>query len=102
MRFVTLNLDVHDARIIRQSLAATLAGCPCRAATPAGPCHNCVALQSIVEDLDQMLARAADEVYADHRSLVSAAHAAPRGVEQAHTERLPLQHLRLLPRAGEG
>lgn len=57
MRFVTLNLDLQDARVVRQVVAAGLAGCRCRSQVERDACDSCSALSAVLDDLDRMLSR---------------------------------------------
>jgi hypothetical protein len=55
MRFVTLNLDVQDARVVRQTVAGAIGRCGCQGGDGPGACLACEALAAVLADLDRLL-----------------------------------------------
>ena len=103
MRFVTLNLDLQDARVVRQAVAAGLAGCRCRSQVERDACGNCSALSAVLDDLDRMLSRPLltqsrlARSLPDERNLGTSGESANAALSVTSVD----HHLRLLPRAGQ-
>ena len=55
MRYVSLNLDRHDAARLRSALLAAIAACPCGTGSPHPGCDDCEALTVLATDLDRLL-----------------------------------------------
>jgi hypothetical protein len=55
MRFVTLNLDVQDARVVRRAVAGAIGRCGCQRGDDGGSCPSCEALEAVLADLDRVL-----------------------------------------------
>lgn len=102
MRFVTLNLDVQDARVIRHTVARGIAGCGCRRGLAHDPCGSCQTLEAVLADLDRLLTRGvAGRPDAPRRQHATAELAPPRP-SQSLAKPTGTHNLRLLPPVGEG
>ena len=61
MRFVSLNLDVGDAAVLRRVVERVVTACPCRALGRPARCHDCEVIESLLADLNSVLDRSAGE-----------------------------------------
>lgn len=95
MRFVSLNLDLDDAMLLRQALVLAIGDCACGSSDGLGTCAACASRNGLLSELDNVIERADSGV----RKRVGDP---PRlqdvwlGTGFAHTER-PVAALRLLP-----
>jgi hypothetical protein len=58
MRFVSLNLDVQDARVVRHTVAGAIGRCGCPRGDDDRSCPSCEALEAVLADLDRLLSGA--------------------------------------------
>lgn len=66
MRFISLNLDLDDAAVLRRALEVATAGCGCLLGPAAARCRDCDAIGAVLGDLDRLLispGRAADRSF---------------------------------------
>ena len=61
MRFVSLNLDVGDAAVLRCVVQRVVTACPCRALGRPARCHECEVIESVLADLNSVLDRSTGE-----------------------------------------
>ncbi len=57
MRFVSLNMDLHDAASLRRAVAGAITHCPCTGSGMSTRCDACASLIGIASDLDYLLSR---------------------------------------------